>query len=38
MSQAEVVGAILMVLVFLGLGVVGVIIHRNRNHDRDTVV
>ena len=35
MSQAEVIGAILLILVFAGLGVVGWVIHRNRTNYQD---
>lgn len=36
MSQAEIIGAILLILVFAGLGVVSWVIHRNRTNHRDT--
>lgn len=35
MSQAEVIGAILLIMVFAGLGVVAWVIHRNRTNYQD---
>lgn len=35
MSQAEVIGAILLIMVFAGLGVVGWVILRNRTNYQD---
>ncbi len=36
MSHAEVIGTVLMILVFAGLGVVGWVIHRQRTNHRNT--
>lgn len=38
MSQAELVGTVLLVLVFAGLGGIAWIIHRNRHPDSDALV